>query len=534
MKARRLRALILLIVFLSVTVLTACNPLPAQAGNAYIDPALLTLSGADAEIIVTARSIDIARNAVKRVGGRVDAELDLIDGVAATLPASRIRRLAGQPGVLALVGDKPVETSGLGQEGWISEIRIPQETHHLKEAQVVPAAYFPDGSLVSLDEGGGVLILNSDGSLRTRTALPDDVYRTPIVMGEEPALAFVSGQTTGIYALSPAGEVLWHFDGELGRIESGLHLDQDGILYAVDQALNACALVSATGDLRWCASLKGDGTVRAPGQTDVQGNVYFATEKGHLIAVGADGVQRWSIALETDALLAQPPLISGDGTVYVVGARGIVYGVNPDGSLKFQSKVEGKISQAPVLGPDGSLYVTAERLGLAAIAPDGTLRFVFSPASGTVKTSPLLSQSGSAVYVVTGEGDLVAIDTATGAELWRNGIAGRVKASPVLDNQDNVVVVTVGGQLLIFGADGTQLFENRFAGHVTQVPAVSPQGDLAVRINDRALTTLARLPDAWDGQADALPTDDGTVWDLVNPVSVDVGADQLHERDITG
>jgi len=43
------------------------------------------------------------------------------------------------------------------------------------------------------------------------------------------------------------------------------------------------------------------------------------------------------------------------------------------------------------------------------------------------------------------------------------------------------------------------------------------------------------VPVPYDGSADAVPTNDPTVWELVNPISIDVGADVLHnDHNITG
>ncbi len=36
------------------------------------------------------------------------------------------------------------------------------------------------------------------------------------------------------------------------------------------------------------------------------------------------------------------------------------------------------------------------------------------------------------------------------------------------------------------------------------------------------------LPSTWDGRPDALPTADPSVWNVVNPVAIDIGADKLH------
>lgn len=42
------------------------------------------------------------------------------------------------------------------------------------------------------------------------------------------------------------------------------------------------------------------------------------------------------------------------------------------------------------------------------------------------------------------------------------------------------------------------------------------------------------LPSAWDGRPDVQPTDDPTVWQLVNPLPIDIGADKLHSGALSG
>jgi serine protease AprX len=59
-----------------------------------------------------------AEVAVTRLGGTVRARLAVVDGVAATLPASAVGRLAGQAGVVAVTPDAALHLAGDSWSGW--------------------------------------------------------------------------------------------------------------------------------------------------------------------------------------------------------------------------------------------------------------------------------------------------------------------------------------------------------------------------------------------------------------------------------
>ena len=65
---------------------TARSGVPAQPASAYIEPALLAQQSGEVSVILTAGSAQAAANAVRQSGGRVTAELGLIDAVAANIP----------------------------------------------------------------------------------------------------------------------------------------------------------------------------------------------------------------------------------------------------------------------------------------------------------------------------------------------------------------------------------------------------------------------------------------------------------------
>lgn len=89
---------------LSAATPAAAHP-SAQVALGTLDPGLSTV-GTDAQhVLVTGAA---AAEAVRAVGGRLGAALPLVGGVAATVPAERLRSLAATPGVVAVTKERQV------------------------------------------------------------------------------------------------------------------------------------------------------------------------------------------------------------------------------------------------------------------------------------------------------------------------------------------------------------------------------------------------------------------------------------------
>ena len=223
------------------------------------------------------------------------------------------------------------------------------------------------------------------------------------------------------------------------------------------------------------------------------------------------------------------PLIGADGTVYLLGEDKLVTAVASDGTLKWEFATGSRILARPALGADGSLYVAAEDRSLHGLNPDGSQRFLFRPPSGKFKTSPVLSPDGATVYVASEDRLLYTVDTATGAERWRYTMAGPIKASPTVDPTGAVIIGSEGGDLVMLDPLGHVLDRKIMAGMVTQSATVSAAGDVTVRVGEDMLVTYGPLPKHWDGRPDVQATDSKKRWNLVNPVSLDMGVDTLHQ-----
>ena len=79
----------------------------AWKSTAVLDPGLTTVGDALQQVIVSAAAgAAAAADAVRRVGGTVEADLPLVGGVEAEVPASRLTELSSVPGVSAVTKDR--------------------------------------------------------------------------------------------------------------------------------------------------------------------------------------------------------------------------------------------------------------------------------------------------------------------------------------------------------------------------------------------------------------------------------------------
>jgi serine protease AprX len=87
---------------------------PSEDGSAWrsvaLDPGLATVGDALQDVIVrSAEGVRAAAAAVTSVGGLVESDLPLVDGVEARVPASSLVQLSGQPGVVSVTKDRRAE-----------------------------------------------------------------------------------------------------------------------------------------------------------------------------------------------------------------------------------------------------------------------------------------------------------------------------------------------------------------------------------------------------------------------------------------
>ncbi|TBR16211.1 MAG: hypothetical protein EPO57_10200, partial [Chitinophagaceae bacterium] len=107
---RRGSVVLLAVAALFATQLSATAATSARGSawtSAALDPGLSVVGDALQDVIVTARGgVDAAADAVRRIGGTVEAPLPIVDGVEARVPASSLPELAGVSGVTSVTADR--------------------------------------------------------------------------------------------------------------------------------------------------------------------------------------------------------------------------------------------------------------------------------------------------------------------------------------------------------------------------------------------------------------------------------------------
>ena len=175
--------------------------------------------------------------------------------------------------------------------------------------------------------------------------------------------------------------------------------------------------------------------------------IYAISDKGYLFAIHPTGSLIWTFVASSGYPFKYSPLVSQSGMVYIASEDNRVYVVSPSGLKKYEFITNSKIKARPALALNGDLYVPAENGRLYSLAQDGSLRFVFSVGGDHFRSSPVLSTDGLTLYSAVEEGYLLALNTSNGTEKWRFATAGKIKDSPALDFEGNLILGSEGKDL---------------------------------------------------------------------------------------
>lgn len=239
----------------------------------------------------------------------------------------------------------------------------------------------------------------------------------------------VPGPTWAVYALNAAtGALLWKY--ETGPI-FGSPAVANGVVYAIDPA-TVYALDANTGSLIWQYDLTSQSQYCSP--TVVDNVLYFTSADGTVNALNATtGSHIWSYLTAGEILNA--PAVA-NGVVYVTSGPGIVYALNAaTGAVVWQKHF------GVTIGPPRSL---SGSLGGQAVA-NGVLYVGI--------------QAEPSLY------DLYALDTGTGAIVWRKAAATHYRETPAVAN--GIVYVVSDNLYALNAATGAVIWQ-------TQSPGDSP------------------------------------------------------------
>jgi outer membrane protein assembly factor BamB len=218
----------------------------------------------------------------------------------------------------------------------------------------------------------------------------------------------------------PAGVGVSSWDvGRRGAVSfSSMPLPVGNRVFVADVGGFLAALDFETGALIWEED-SGSAIYGAPGVVD--DIVVVGNDAGEVVAYRATTLDKvWTERLEDGPVRAS--LLGADGVIYVGTEGGSLFALAPaDGHILWSIPVGGPVTRSPAFA-DGLVFVGAAGVGLLAVdTATRSVRWTADLGSGEVGTPAV---AGGRVYVARGilaDGpphDLVALDTRDGRELW--------------------------------------------------------------------------------------------------------------------
>jgi len=192
------------------------------------------------------------------------------------------------------------------------------------------------------------------------------------------------------------------------------------------------------------------------------------TEDGQLLVPGYDhklysldpatGVEKWRFELAKDLYVTAPLVISD--VIFAPNTDGKLYALNLQGSPLWDFKTEQHLWATPAYQAScGCLYQPSMDHFLYAInARNGAEIWKSADLGAAMVAQPVIDKDGT-LYVGTFKGEMLAIDSATGAVLWRFQAASWIFSSPVL-NGENILFGDMKGNLYMLSAStGSKVWE---------------------------------------------------------------------------
>ena len=208
-------------------------------------------------------------------------------------------------------------------------------------------------------------------------------------------------------------------------------------------------------------------TVTATPALDLASNRLFVASDSYLDVIYADSLS-WDYWITIDGHKSSPAL-SADGSVVYLGhatgasAPGLHAYSTVDGTELWVAYPGTEVMSSPAVDPaDGSIYFGTRGLGIQAVNADSSAKWNL-PKASWVDSSPAIGPIGPAgeSYVVigvggVGAGEVIAIDAATGVQVWSQATGGGCNGSPAIGSDGTVYASCDDGFLYAFaGSDGT-------------------------------------------------------------------------------
>ena len=297
----------------------------------------------------------------------------------------------------------------------------------------------------------------------------------------------------------------------------------DGRVYVADGAGLIHALGLSDGTSIWTATE----AIDSPSDITVVGSrLYVGTGDGMLVAIDTStGAEAWRMAVSPGSVAVHAHAASAE-VVAVTTDDHFVAALDPDtGAIRWRQEVGPDAVGTPVIA-DGTVYV-----GGAGDVATGSL-VAYDLANGTERwrlhellSSPVVVDGIG--YTGSAAGTATALDLATGAVRWRASFNGNVRAPAVVgdivylsvDGERRIVALdrATGGELWGLDLDGPNdccIAATRGLAFVgTAAGTVYAIGGDGAKVVPKPVPSAAQLPTSLPGGGSALPPlETGVIW----------------------
>ena len=260
------------------------------------------------------------------------------------------------------------------------------------------------------------------------------------------------------------------------------------------------ALAAADGQLRWDVQVKGE--VLAPAAISEK-LIAIRTGDGKLRALApADGHELWQQEQQVPKLSLRgtaTPVISGDVVLCGFDNGKVVAMSAGDGSVQWEVTVtppHGRTELERLSDIDSSVIVSGQDVyavgfqGKVAMLALDTGQVWWSHEASSARG---MSIDADTVYISTSDGEIIALRTRTGAELWRQNalLYRRLSAPGAMD--EGVVLADFDGYVHWLDKSSGAIVARERSGKMRVSTAPVIAGNLVAIINDRGQLSVYRV-----------------------------------------
>ena len=181
------------------------------------------------------------------------------------------------------------------------------------------------------------------------------------------------------------------------------------------------------------------------------GTIYFSDEGGTFYAISPSGSLKWQHNVGKGQNAS--PAVTSDGTVYVI-ASGELTALDANGGTKWSATLDGTPGGI-VVDAEGTVYA-GTNTGIWAYSESGSQKWKSAEAYAVTERGGSLAIHDGILYaVLKAKGGCVALDAATGNELWQYETSENDCYHPVVDTEGNVYFCEKNGYVYSVSKSGS-------------------------------------------------------------------------------